>query len=92
MADDPVADDWVAQGLEMDADLVGAASLDANLDQGEGAVGGGGDALEDLDVGDGGADAFAFGGAAGGHAGASDVVAGDGQGDGGVVFRHVAMD
>ena len=34
-----VADDGVAEGLHVDADLVGAAGLDADLDQGEGAVG-----------------------------------------------------
>ena len=34
-----VADDGMAEGLHVDADLVGAAGLDADLDQGEGAVG-----------------------------------------------------
>ncbi len=58
----------------MDADLVSAAGLDADLDEGEGAVGGG-EAFENLDVGDGGADSFAVGGAAGGHAVATDEVA-----------------
>ncbi len=78
-----VADDGVAEGLHVDADLMGAAGLDADLDEGEGAVGGG-ETLEDVDVGDGGADAFAAEGSAGGHAGATDEVAGDGEVDGDV--------
>ena len=36
-----VADDGMAEGLSMDADLVGAAGFDTYLDQGEGAVGSG---------------------------------------------------
>ncbi len=86
-----VADDGVAEGLHVDADLMGAAGLDADLDEGEGAVGGG-EALEDVDVGDGGADAFAAEGSAGGHAGATDEVTGDGEVDGGVIFCNVAVD
>ncbi len=82
-----VADDGVAEGLHVDADLVGAAGLDADLDEGEGAVGGG-EALEDGDVRDGGAAV----GAAGGHAGAADEVAGDGEVDGDVVLGDVAVD
>jgi hypothetical protein len=82
-----VADDGVAEGLHVDADLVGAAGFDADLDEGEGAVGAD-DALEDGGVGDGGAAI----GATGGHAGAADEVAGDGEGDGGVVFGEVAVE
>src|ERR1700748_2643805 len=85
-----VADDGVAEGLQVDADLMGAAGFDADLDEGEGAVGAG-DALEDVGGGDGGADTFAEG-AAGGHAGAADEVAADGEVDGGVVFGEVAVD
>ena len=82
-----VADDGVAEGLHVDANLVGAAGFDTNLDEGEGAVGGG-QALEYVDVGDGGAAV----GTAGGHAGATDEVAGDGKVDGGVVLFDVAVD
>jgi len=70
---------------------MGAAGFDADLDEGEGAVGGG-EALEYLDVGDGGADTFAFGGAAGGHSVATDQIAADGEIDGRVVFGDVAVD
>ena len=45
-----VADDGVAQGLDVDADLMGAAGLDSDFDEGEGAVGGV-DSLEDVDSG-----------------------------------------
>ena len=82
-----VADDGVAEGLGVDADLVGAAGFDADFDEGEGAVGAG-DAFEDVEVGDGGASV----GAAGGHAGAADEVAGDGEGDGSVVLFEVAVE
>ena len=85
-----VADDGVAEGLHVDADLVGAAGFDADFDEGEGAVGSG-DAFEDFDVGDGGA-APSVRRAAGGHADAADEVAGDGEVDGGVVFGDVAVD
>jgi hypothetical protein len=40
-----IADDGVAEGLEVDADLVGAAGLDGDLDEGEVTVAGGVDAL-----------------------------------------------
>jgi hypothetical protein len=86
-----VADDGVAEGLGVDADLVGAAGFDADFDEGEGAVGAI-VALEDMEVGDGGAGSTAVGGAAGGHAGAADEVAGDGESDGGVVFFEVAVE
>src|SRR5271170_4275233 len=79
-----VADDGVAEGLHVDADLVGATSLDADFDEGEYAVGGV-SPFEDVDVRDGGASV----GAAGGHASAADEVAGDGEGDGGVGFFDV---
>ncbi len=82
-----VADDGVAEGLHVDADLVGAAGLDADLDEGEGTIGSS-ETFEDVDVGDGGASV----GAAGGHAGAADEVAGDGEVDGDVVFGEVAVD
>jgi hypothetical protein len=36
-----VADDRMAEGLGVDADLVSAASLDADLDEGEGTIGSG---------------------------------------------------
>jgi hypothetical protein len=82
-----VAYDGVAEGLGVDANLVGAAGFDADFDEGEGAVGAG-DPFEDVEVGDGGAAV----GAAGGHAGAADEVAGDGEGDGDVVFFQVAVE
>jgi hypothetical protein len=82
-----VADDGVAEGLGVDANLVGAAGFYADFDEGEEAVGAG-DPFEDVEVGDGGASV----GAAGGHAGAADQVAGDGEGDGGVVFFYVAVE
>ncbi len=82
-----VADDGVAEGLEMDADLVGAAGFDFDFDEGEGAVCGG-YALDDVDVGNGTAAVWATGG----HAGAADEVAGYGEGDGGVVLGDVAVD
>ena len=79
-----VADDGMAERLHVDANLVGAAGLDPHLDQGEGAEGGG-QALEDGDVRDGGAGAGVRA-TAGGHAGAADQVAGDGEVDGDVVL------
>src|SRR6266566_4500636 len=82
-----VANDGMAEGLGVDADLVGAAGFDADLDEREGAVGAG-DPFKDMEVGDGGATV----GAAGGHAGAADEVAGDGEGYGGVVFFEVAVE
>ena len=82
-----VADDRVAKGLGVDADLVGAAGFDAVFDQGEGAIGCC-QALEDVEVGDGSPSVRA----AGGHAGAADEVAGDRKGDGGVVFLEVAVE
>ena len=36
-----VADNGMAEGLGMDADLMGAAGLDADLDEGEGTIGSG---------------------------------------------------
>jgi hypothetical protein len=36
-----VTDDRMAEGLGVDADLMGAAGFDANFDEGEGAVGSG---------------------------------------------------
>jgi len=86
-----IADDWVAKCLHVHTNLVGTASLDADFDQREGAVSSG-DALDDLDVGDGVADAFMAERAAGGHAGAADEVAADGQLDGDGIFRQVAVD
>jgi hypothetical protein len=77
----------MAEGLGVDANLVSAAGFDADFDEGEGAIGGD-EAFENMEVGDGGAAV----GAAGGHASAADEVAGDGEGDGGVVFFEVAMD
>jgi hypothetical protein len=82
-----VADDGVAEGLGVDADLMGAAGFDADFDEGEGSVGAG-DAFENVEVGDGGASVCA----AGGHAGAADEVAGNGEGDGGFVFFEVAVE
>jgi hypothetical protein len=76
-----VADDGVAERLHVDANLMGAAGFDANFDEGEGAIRAG-DALEDMDVRDGGAAI----GTAGGHAGSADEVSRDGEVDGGVVF------
>ena len=81
-----VADDGVAERLQVDADLVGAAGFDLDFGKGEGAVGCG-EALEGVDVGDGGAAV----GAAGRHAGAANEVAGDGQRDRGVVLGEVAV-
>jgi hypothetical protein len=81
-----VAYDGVAEGLGVDADLVGAAGFDADFDEGEGTVGAT-DAFEDVEVGDGGASV----GAASRHAGAAEEIAGDGEGDGGVVFFYVAV-
>ena len=49
-----VADDGVAEGLHVYANLMGTAGFDADFDEGEGAVGAG-DSLEDVDVRDGGA-------------------------------------
>ena len=85
-----VADDGVAEGLHVDADLMCAAGLDADFDEGEGAVGGA-EALEYVDVGYGGTDAFAEGSASG-HADAADEVSGDGEVDGDVVFCQMAVD
>ena len=85
-----VADDGMAEGLKVDADLVGAAGLDANFDQRKGPVGGG-DAFEDLDVRDGVTDAFGVGGAAGGHASAAHEVATDREVDGDVVLGEAAV-
>src|SRR5258708_806574 len=82
-----VAYDGVGEGLGVDTDLVGAAGLDADFDEGEGTVGAG-DAFEDVEVGDGGAAV----GTAGGHAGAADEIAGDGEGDRGVVFFEVTVE
>jgi hypothetical protein len=82
-----VADDGMAEGLGVDADLVGAAGLDVDLDEGEGAEGSG-ETLDDMEVGDGGAAVSA----ASGHAGAADEVAGDGEADGGVVFFDMAVE
>ena len=59
-----VADDRMTEGLEVDANLMGAAGLDADFDEGEGAVRGG-KAFEDFDMGDGGADSLAVSSAAG---------------------------
>ena len=44
-----VADDGVAEGLGVDADLVGAAGFDADFDEGEGAIGGG-ETFENVEV------------------------------------------
>ena len=44
-----VAYDGMAEGLGVDADLVGAAGFDADFDEGEGAVGAG-DSLENVEV------------------------------------------
>jgi hypothetical protein len=82
-----VANDGMAEGLRVDADLMGAAGFDLDFDEREGAVRAG-DALENVNVGDGGAAV----GAACGHAGAADEVASDGKGDGGVVLFDVAVD
>jgi len=87
-----VADYGMAECLEVDADLVGAACLDADLDEGEVAVVGGVDALKHLDVRDGGADTFTISGAASGHADASDEVTADGEVDGDVVFCKAALE
>jgi hypothetical protein len=86
-----VADYRMAHGLEMDANLMCAACLDADLDEGEEAVGRG-ETFENLDVGDGGTDSFAVGGATGGHAVAADEIAAYGEVDGGVVFGDVTVD
>ena len=82
-----VADYGVAESLGVDADLMGAAGFDADFDEGEGAVRGC-QALKYVEVGDGGASVCT----AGGHAGAADEVAGDGEGDGSVVFFEVAVE
>ena len=85
-----VANDRMAERLHVDSDLVGAAGLDADLDESERSIGAG-NALQDFDVGDGGANAFA-GRAAGGHAGAANEVAADGEADGDVVLGEGAVD
>jgi len=82
-----VADNGVAERLHVDADLVGAAGFDADLDEGKSSIGGL-DALEHSDVGEGGAAI----GSAGGHAGAADEVACDRKVDGDVVFGDIAVD
>jgi hypothetical protein len=82
-----VADDGVAERLSVDADLMGAAGFDADFDEGEGAVWSG-DPFENMEVTDCGASVCA----AGGHAGAAEEVAGDGKGDGDVVFFEVAVE
>src|SRR5579871_6372585 len=86
-----VADDWMAEGLEVDANLMGAAGLDADLDEGERAVRGG-KAFDDFDMGDGGTDTLAISRTAGGHAVATDQIAADREVDGGVVLGDVAVD
>jgi hypothetical protein len=44
-----VADDGMAEGLCVDADLVGAAGLDADFDEREGTIGSG-ETFEDVEV------------------------------------------
>ena len=44
-----VADDGVAEGLGVDADLVGAAGFDADFDEGEGTIRSG-ETFEDVEV------------------------------------------
>ena len=44
-----VTDDGMAEGLRVDADLVGAASFDADLDEGEGTMWSG-ETFEDMEV------------------------------------------
>src|SRR5690349_8045111 len=87
-----VANDRVSEGLEMDTNLVGATGLDANFDEGEVAVKRRVNALENLYVGDGGPNAFAVSGAAGGHANTADEIASDGETDGDVVFGKTTVD
>ena len=82
-----IADDGMAEGLGVDADLMGAAGFDADFDEGEGAVGSG-KAFEHVEVGDGGASVCS----AGGHTDAADEVAGDREVDGGVVFFEMAVE
>jgi hypothetical protein len=82
-----VADDRVAERLHVHANLVGAAGLNAHLEQSEPAVGAF-DSLEHLPVRDRGAAA----GAARGHAGAADDIAADGQVDGAFILRWPAVD
>src|SRR5205823_6242872 len=72
-----VADNGVAEGLSMDADLVSAAGFDADFDKGEGAIRSN-ETFEDVEVRDGGAYGWIGHGAAGRHAGAADEVTGDG--------------
>ena len=76
----------MAERLQVDANLVGAAGLNADREQSEPAVGAF-HALQHLPVRDGGAAA----GAARGHAGAAHGVAADGQGDGAGVLRGPAV-
>jgi hypothetical protein len=81
-----VADDGMAEGLGVDTYLVGASGFDADFDESEGAVRGG-QALNHVEVGDGGASVST----ARGHAGASDEVASDGEADGDVILWKVAV-
>jgi hypothetical protein len=82
-----VADDGVAEGLSVNADLVGSPGLDANLGEGEGTIRGY-EAFQNVEMGD----SRAAIGTASGHAGASDEVAGDGEVYGGVIFLEVAVE
>ncbi len=76
----------------MNANLVRAASFDAHLDQRELPIARRADALEHLDVGDSGTDAFALQRAPCRHAGAADEIAADGKIDSDRVARDRAMD
>jgi hypothetical protein len=82
-----VADDGMSERRQVYANLVGAASVDFDVEQGEFAVIGVDAALNGV-VGDG----FAASGAASGHADAADGVATDGGGDGAFVVFQMTVD
>ena len=83
-----IAGDGVAEGAEVDADLVGAACFNADADEGERAEAGV-DAADDAPMGDGGARA---GDATRSHAGTADGIAANGGADGAARRLEVAMD
>ncbi len=82
-----IADDGMADGGHVDANLVGTARFDADADQGELAEARV-EAANDFVVRDGGTGVF---GRAGGHAGAAHRIAADGSGDGSLLALDCAL-
>lgn len=87
-----VAEDGMAKCLQMNPNLMGTACLDTYLDEGELSISGRMNAFQHSDVGEGGANPFAFKRAASGHSGATNEISTDGKVDGGVFAPQRAMD